>query len=102
MYSLAKKRKLVMPLILAISLLFVFSSTYFHYNALKEADFLCYGLKFEASDLEDLFFDKQNVGDLKPDLSLFFSLANMEFYRWLSHPSFLFPYSDQSPSILRC
>ena len=96
------RRKSIAPLFIAISLILLMSSTYFHYDSLREADFLCRGLKFEASDLEDLSFDKQNLWAFKPGLSFAHYFPDAGFYPEFmgSSPVFLSP--DQTISILRC
>lgn len=88
-------------LILLLPIILVTSATYFHYNTLIEADFFCAGLKFEASDLEDLSYEKQNLWALKPlpssqplpDSGIFFRVAS---------PSPIFSIFEPALSVLRC
>jgi hypothetical protein len=96
-----KKPKSLFPLILAISLILLMSSTYFHYYSLVEADFLYRGLKFESSDLDDLFVDKQNIWDLKPSSGFAFSLLDTALHSELTTFLALFPSFDPFTS-LRC
>jgi hypothetical protein len=96
------KNKKIAPLILAISLILLMSSAYFHYYSLIEADFLYRGLKFESSDLEDLFVDKQNIWDLKPSSVFAFSLSDTALRSELANFSSIIPNFDPFPAILRC
>jgi hypothetical protein len=97
-----KKNKRLAPLIIAISLILLMSTAYFHYYSLVEADFLYRGLKFESSDLEDLFVDKQNIWDLKPSPFFAFSLPDSALHSEITSFSSVLPDSDPSPAILRC
>lgn len=99
---MTKKSKKNPPLIIAISLILLMSSTYFHYDSLREADFLFRGLKFETSDLEDLSFDKQNLWAFKPGLSSTDYLPDTGFYPEFTGSSSILPSPDQAISILRC
>lgn len=92
----------IAPLIIAISLILLASSTYSHYDSLREADFLYRGLKFEASDLEDLSFDKQNFWVFNPTLLSARYLSDSGFYPELTSSSSIFPSPDQAVLILRC
>jgi len=96
------KSKSIAPLIIAISLILLMSSTYLHYDSLREADFLYRGLKFEAGDLEDLSFHKQNSWVFNPALFTALYLSDSGFYQKLTNSSSIFPSSDQIASILRC
>ena len=97
-----KKSKSIAPLIIAISLILLASSTYSHYDSLREADFLYRGLKFEANDLEDLSFDKQNLWVFNPTLSPALYLSGAGSYAQSMASSSIFPSPDQALSILRC
>ena len=97
-----KKNKRLAPLIIAISLILLMSTAYFHYYSLVEADFLYRGLKFESSDLEDLFVDKQNIWDLKPSPFFAFSLSDTTLHSELRSFSSILPDFDPFPAILRC
>ena len=96
-----KNRKLA-PLIIAISLILLMSTAYFHYYSLVEADFLYRGLKFESSDLEDLFVDKQNIWDLKPSSFFAFSLSDTALHSELASFSPVIPDFDPFSALLRC
>jgi len=97
-----KKGKILIALIIAISSILLMSSTYSHYDSLREADFLYRGLKFEASDLEDFSFDKQNFWVFNPTLSSARYLSDSGFYLELKTSSSIFPSPDQATPILRC
>ena len=97
-----KRNKRLAPLIIAISLILLMSSVYFHYYSLIEADFLYRGLKFESSDLEDLFVDKQNIWDLKPSPFFAFSLSDTALHSEITSFSSVLPNFDPFPAILRC
>ncbi len=99
---MTRKHRCFFPLILTIALLLVTSTAYCNYYSLMEADFLYRGLKFESSDLDDLFVDRQNIWDLKPSSSCAFSLLDNALRQepatlFSIHPSF-----DPFTSILRC
>ena len=96
------KSKSIAPLIIAISLILLMSSTYYHYDSLREADFLYRGLKFEAGDLEDLSFDKQTFWVFNPTLFSASYLSDSGFYLELTSSSCIFPSPDQAVLILRC
>ena len=49
--------------IATVCVLFASSHLYSDYDALLEADFIGHGLKFEASDLENLVVDKPKILD---------------------------------------
>lgn len=97
-----KRFKRIAPLIIGICFIFPLSSIYFHYNALVEADFLYFGLKFEASDLEDLFVDKQNIWDFRPIQVFALPLSDTGFYKELTHSCPIILSPDQDSPILRC
>ena len=97
-----QKSKRIAPLLIAISLILLASSTYSHYDSLREADFLYRGLKFEANDLEDLSFDKQNLWVFNPTLFPARYLSDSGCYPELTSSSSFFPSPDQAASILRC
>ncbi len=97
-----KKKLGLFLFILAVSSILLTSSVYFHYNSLVEADFLYRGLKFESSDLEDLFIDKQNIWDLKPTTSFTFSLLDNVLRPELATFSSIHSSFDPFTSILRC
>jgi len=99
---MTKNSKNIAPLIIAISLILLMSSIYFHYDSLREADFLYRGLKFETSDLEDLSFDKQNFWVFNPSLFSAEYLSDAGFYLQFTNSSSIFPSSDRDISILRC
>ncbi len=46
-------------LIVAIPFIFLLASAYSNYNALIEADFITHGKKYEATDTDELWADKQ-------------------------------------------
>jgi hypothetical protein len=99
---MTKNSKNIAPLIIAISLILLMSSIYFHYDSLREADFLYRGLKFETSDLEDLSFDKQNFWVFNPSLFSAEYLSDEGFYLQFTNSSSIFPSSDRDLSVLRC
>ena len=99
---MTRKSKIFFPLILTICLILVTSSAYFNYYSLVEADFLYRGLKFESSDLEDLFVDRQNIWDLKPTTSFAFSLLDNGLRPELATFSSIHSFGDPLTSILRC
>jgi len=97
-----KKPKGLLLFIITGSLILLASSTYFHYYVLIEADFLYKGLKFESSDLDDLYVDKQNILDLKPtSLQAFFFLDETLFSELKSFSSILCHWESFPPN-LRC
>ncbi len=88
-------------LIFILPLALVGSSIYFHYNQLIEADFFCRELKFEAADLEDLSFDRQDLSAFLPALS-FQYLPDSGPLEELKSSSLVFHSSSENFSILRC
>jgi len=97
-----KKPKGLIPFIIAVSLILLASSTYFHYYVLIEADFLYKGLKFESSDLDDLYVDKQNIFDLKPTSLQAFSFLDETLFSELRSFSSILSHWEPFPPILRC
>jgi hypothetical protein len=97
-----KKPKGLLPFIIAVSLILVASSTYFHYYVLIEADFLYQGLKFECSDLDDLYVDKQNICDLNPTSLRAFSFFDQTLPSELRSFSSILSHWEPFPPILRC
>ncbi len=63
--------KKILQILFALFILFTFqlSFIYSSYNTMVEADFLWRGLKFEASDLGDLYVDKAKQVDFGSSLS---------------------------------
>jgi len=97
-----KKPKGLLPFIIGVSLILLASSTYFHYYTLIEADFLYKGLKFESSDLEDLYVDKQNILDLNPTSLRAFSFLDETLPSELKSFSSILSHWEPFPPNLRC
>ncbi len=88
---------------IAVCLILPFSCAYSGYNILIEADFLCQGLKFEASDLVDLLADKQTHWEFLSNAFAFSTPWVWEaIFGQLNIFSFHEPSLDQERSILRC
>ncbi len=97
---MCKRRFQILALLIAFAL--PLSCAYSYYNAMVEADFLWRGLKYEASDLDDLYVDKQKNIDFGSSLfsMVFFLEDNLAQHFFL--PSSITPLFEQKSSILRC
>jgi len=89
-------------LVIATSISFQLGSAHSYYDSLVEADFIGHGLKFEASDLENLFADKQKNLEIAPRAIP--TLCSPDLNSSEQFPFFYFqmPSSDQTPFTLRC
>jgi len=97
-----KRNYLFIFLTFLIIFIFPLSCAYSFFNTLTEADFLTKGVKYEATDTEDLFIDKQNmVGVIPSPFSVSIFMAT-EFLG--SQLDISVPPSQQglAYSILRC
>jgi hypothetical protein len=97
-----KKGPLFILLIFAVSFLLLSACAYSSYDVIVEADFFTNGVKYEAVDIENLFFDKQNLVGMIPN-----PFAPLEFFRdnffdAFSHFSRSIPAIHQTSSLLRC
>ena len=97
-----KKNYLFIYLTLMIIFIFPLSCAYSFFNTLTEADFLTRGVKYEATDTEDLFIDKQNMVGVIPSpfsVSIFMETELFGSQLDVSVPLSL---QDLTYSILRC
>ncbi len=95
------KRKLRIPAILFMVLLFEFACAYNVFNVMVEADFLS-GKKYEAGDIEEVYAEKQSNPDatlVSPALFTFLPGIILGFLPSFSSPNTLF---TQTFSVLRC
>ena len=88
--------------ILAIAVLFLFSSAYIDYQQLIEADFLSSGKKYEDRDVEDFSVDKQLNLSIDSSPFSFFLLQANNLFASVIGPSFQIPSSDPKTFTLRC
>ncbi len=91
-----------MLVLVAVSFLFPLSCAYSSYDVILEADFLTDGLKYEALDKENLFFDKQNLVGIIFDGFLPFLFLRDNFSGSFLNLSLITSGSLQSSSPLRC
>jgi hypothetical protein len=101
MIGTAMKRKLRIPAILFMILLFEFACAYSVFNIEVEADFLS-GKKYEARDTEEVYAEKQSSPDaalVSPALFTFLPGFILEFLPSFSSPNTPF---TQTFSVLRC
>jgi hypothetical protein len=101
-YMHMTQKKIPVFLVMVISFLFFFSSTYSYYNTLVEADFLTVGVKFEAADIDDLLVDKQINVDFAPGLFSTIGSLGADLLLKPTPSSFQVPGIDPPLSILRC
>jgi hypothetical protein len=84
-----------------MAFLFAFTCAYSLFDAIREADFLS-GNKYEATDVEDVYAEKQSSPDaVLVSLTLFSPLLDIlfEFPLGSSSPN---PHFNQTFSVLRC
>ncbi len=87
-------------LIVGISFVFILAPAHSNYNILMEADFITHGAKFEAGDLDDLWFDKQINWDFIPNESLVAASPETSLHGLLITPQVV-PITSLF-SVLRC
>ena len=87
-------------LVIAISFILPWSSSYSNYNVLIEADFFFLGQKFESGDLDDLLIDKQkNFVPSGYDFAYYVGTHLLDPSAEFSSPITVV---EQIPAILRC
>ncbi len=97
-----KRDRFFFFLIFATSFLLPLSCAYACYNDIVEADFLTLETKYEAADMEDLAFDKQNLtGVIFHPLSTFLFLED-NFFGALPGSFLSMPLIHPISSVLRC
>ena len=97
-----KRDRLSFLIILAISFLFPLSCAYAHYNDIVEADFLTFGTKYEAADIENLVVDKYNLTGVTPPLVSTFLYFKENFWGPYWDFPLSTPPSHLASSVLRC
>jgi len=89
-------------LILGICLIFSMDSAYSNCNRILETDFITLGVKFEASDIDSLWIDKQTHLVFIPGKTLAIVSPEKDLHRFhiIFFPSGVF--IDSPFSVLRC
>ncbi len=98
---LNKHRAISKFLIVAIPFIFLLASAYSNYNVLIEADFIAHGKKYEATDTDDLWADKQINLDFIPSGSFVIPSSGMSLHGLLTTPQAVASINSLF-SVLRC
>ncbi|HSR10792.1 MAG TPA: hypothetical protein VLS90_05060 [Thermodesulfobacteriota bacterium] len=88
--------------IAAMALVLVSSHVYSDYDALREADFLGHGLKFEAGDFENIVVDKPKLLNLIPHSLFIEFVSEPDAAIAPAAENFSFNRSDRNSAPLRC
>jgi len=97
-----KRDRLSFAIILGISFLLPLSCAYDYYDDIMEADFLTFGTKYEAADIDNLLVDKHNFAGLNPppvSTLLYFAGNFWSLYGFFPLAT---PLNQPSSSVLRC
>jgi len=97
-----KRDRLSFLIILAISFLFPLSCAYAHYNDIVEADFLTFGTKYEAADINNLVVDKHNFIGVNPPLVSTWLYFADNFWGPYGYFPLSTPPNQLASSVLRC